>query len=540
MSSYSSLSRILSPFRVQTRFEENSLPNRYMAKITLFCYVLGTPVYSAIPVDIGNITKVDGLDVSLKKLNFGHIKKLIWPNNNKANELKLRKFLKEFPVGYEFLDDYIHIIVQPPLPATTAGSSRGITQVFENKDEALPDLEKPVPYNWLKKISKGHFPSKKPYELLCRAYGIYFSLNTENNLGSRDMDAAITDLSFNIVSSKSKSQENNNIALRYTRAMLLGRLFILTKLLEFHRHNNFMMKFASFVPEQEQLPIAIDESQSAIRKYEKMFPPSNPVDELRPFFVILLRTVLQLTTKKLCLILSGTGMSFDDIKNYTSSSIAKRNGPTFKDFFSIHDGFYEISVMSEYIKRFLPLDDESMESTFNIFRGRRRFVVQFLEESLLDNSSMSRDANKSVEVWQCNAKNFIILTFKGVGVIEMVQYGFAQLCDFKGLSSDHDIFQKDIIEMQIAETIPFLAFREYIEKDCRDRNELEKKLLQDLCSGNMKKFNLHDFLDDPSTAFFMPEKEATADNLKAKRVNKRVNNKEIDIERQRKKIKTAD
>ncbi|EXX51538.1 uncharacterized protein OCT59_008286 [Rhizophagus irregularis] len=186
--------------------------------------------------------------------------------------------------------------------------------------------------------------------------------------------------------------------------------------------------------------------------------------------------------------------------------------------------------------------------------------------------------------------------------------------------------------MQIAETIPFLAFREYIEKDCRDRNELEKKLLQDLCSvhynalsagflfepyltitleklfngkicaehslfndiknidklellsykatirnlhdstilcsrGNMKKFNLHDFLDYPSTAFFMPEKEATADNLKAnelliiidhsnsehffsnlelnvlnaaKRVNKRVNNKEIDIDRQRKKIKTAD
>lgn len=30
----------------------------------------------------------------------------------------------------------------------------------------------------------------------------------------------------------------------------------------------------------------------------------------------------------------------------------------------------------------------------------------------------------------------------------------------------------------------------------------------------MKKFNLHDFLDYPSTAFFMPEKEATADNLK--------------------------
>lgn len=40
------------------------------------------------------------------------------------------------------------------------------------------------------------------YELLCRAYGIYFSLNTENNLGSRDMDTAIADLSFNLVLAK--------------------------------------------------------------------------------------------------------------------------------------------------------------------------------------------------------------------------------------------------------------------------------------------------------------------------------------------------
>ena len=130
--------------------------------------------------------------------------------------------------------------------------------------------------------------------------------------------------------------------------------------------------------------------------------------------------------------------------------------------------------------------------------------------------------------------------------------------------------------MEIQETIPFLAFREYLEKDCRDRNELEKKLLQDMCSvhynascagllfepyltialeelfnkkickehrlftdiknidklrllshkatirnlhnaivfyskGDMKKFNLPDFLNDPSTAFFMPEKDAGPD-----------------------------
>jgi len=180
-----------------------------------------------------------------------------------------------------------------------------------------------------------------------------------------------------------------------------------------------------------------------------------------------------------------------------------------------------------------------------------------------------------------------IMTVKGEGVIEMVQYGFAQLCDFKRLASDQDIFHKDVIEMQIAETIPFLAFREYIEKDCHDRKELEKKLLDNLCSVHYnascagflfepylpivleklfngiickdhrlftdiknidnlellsykatirnlndynstilcskgdnyynstskddKKVNLPDFLNDPSTTFFMPEKVAGPD-----------------------------
>ena len=163
MSRYSSPFRVLSPSRAH---EENSLPaksNRYMVEFTLFCYVLGTPVDSAIPVDIGNITKVDNSDVSLEKLTFGHIKKLIWPNNNKANELKLRKFvtpqeednealkelnknfyenielsnklnsstkvLTEFPIGYEFLDNYIHIIVQPPPSATTG---RCLPMVYRN------------------------------------------------------------------------------------------------------------------------------------------------------------------------------------------------------------------------------------------------------------------------------------------------------------------------------------------------------------------------------------------------------------------------
>ncbi|GBC03374.1 hypothetical protein RclHR1_00510005 [Rhizophagus clarus] len=169
------------------------------------------------------------------------------------------------------------------------------------------------------------------------------------------------------------------------------------------------------------------------------------------------------------------------------------------------------------------------------------------------------------------------MVVRGGGVIEMVQYGFAQLCDYKHLASDQDIFQKDVIEVQIQETIPFLAFMEYVEKDCHDRNEVEEKLLQDLCKvhnnascagflfepyltislekffneticmnndfftgikdidnikqllsykstirnlkdsailcskGVMKESNLFKFLDNPSTAFFMPERDAGPD-----------------------------
>ncbi|CAB5117931.1 unnamed protein product [Rhizophagus irregularis] len=175
-----------------------------MAEITLFCYVLGTPVYSAIPA-----------------------------NNNKANELKLRKFVTPLDEDNQALKElnkklYENIELSDELKST--GPSRGITQVFENKDEVLTKAES----HWtklkdklIKKIELEEFRvsnhiykdsinasgipviNKRPsfilhslpdsdnegtsgsgktrslYELLCRAYGIYFSLNTENNLGSR-------------------------------------------------------------------------------------------------------------------------------------------------------------------------------------------------------------------------------------------------------------------------------------------------------------------------------------------------------------------
>ncbi|PKC54618.1 hypothetical protein RhiirA1_476967 [Rhizophagus irregularis] len=130
-----------------------------MADITLYCYFLGTPINSAIPVDIGEMTCVEGVDVPIEKFSFGHLKKQILPNNNEANKLKLWKFetpfkkdneklklLNEnfhndtdleqelgedlspgelirmiFPVGYIFSPNHIHIIVQPPSSPTITG-----------------------------------------------------------------------------------------------------------------------------------------------------------------------------------------------------------------------------------------------------------------------------------------------------------------------------------------------------------------------------------------------------------------------------------
>src|SRR5256885_893690 len=59
---------------------------RYISDTTLFCYVLGTPVNSAISVRIGRNMKVE-------KLNISDLKKLIWPNNSRDNELKLWKYI---------------------------------------------------------------------------------------------------------------------------------------------------------------------------------------------------------------------------------------------------------------------------------------------------------------------------------------------------------------------------------------------------------------------------------------------------------------
>src|SRR5207253_10667720 len=90
--------------------------------------------------------------------------------------------------------------------------------------------------------------------------------------------------------------------------------------------NTFTANFKTLTS-QEKLPIVIDESQVAIDTYKEHFSTTQTEGQLRPFFSILLRAVLKLNTGNfLCLVLSGTGMSFDDINIYSASAIAKSGG----------------------------------------------------------------------------------------------------------------------------------------------------------------------------------------------------------------------
>ncbi|GBC05560.1 hypothetical protein RclHR1_00630007 [Rhizophagus clarus] len=147
----------------------------------------------------------------------------------------------------EFAEN-VHIIT----PTTDSDDDE---QGYIPEDTLFNLSEKATNKCWL--FLMGTSGSGKPrslYELLCKKYGIYFLLNIvngSNNLGSKDKDITMIDLGFKLV--PNEPQENNNIALRYTRAILLSRLFILTKLLEFHIDN----KFINITPNNQLLSLQI-------------------------------------------------------------------------------------------------------------------------------------------------------------------------------------------------------------------------------------------------------------------------------------------
>ncbi|POG71211.1 hypothetical protein GLOIN_2v1609537 [Rhizophagus irregularis DAOM 181602=DAOM 197198] len=124
MSNYFSLSRVLSPFQVQTNFEKNSLS-------------ANTPINSAIPVDIGKMTRVEGVDFKTPFKKDNEQLKIL--NENFRNDAYLEQVLGEdlspgelirtiFPVGYIFPPNHIHIVIQPPPPATVGFSHQGVPQ----------------------------------------------------------------------------------------------------------------------------------------------------------------------------------------------------------------------------------------------------------------------------------------------------------------------------------------------------------------------------------------------------------------------------
>ncbi|CAB5319499.1 unnamed protein product [Rhizophagus irregularis] len=199
------------------------------------------------------------------------------------------------------------------------------------------------------------------YELLCKTFGIYISLSAGNgskNLGSQDMDISIhynrnfTPKQWLLMQLLPIQISGEDFWIGISRIFRELRLEDQDGLI-----NTFVKKFQTLIPKQEKLPIVIDESQVAINKHEKHFSTTIANGPLRPFFAILLQAVLRLSTEKLCLVLSGTGMSFyDNLTNHNNvPAIAKSDGATYKNFFSIHDGFYKCDEMSKFIQCFLPL-----------------------------------------------------------------------------------------------------------------------------------------------------------------------------------------
>ncbi|CAB5180201.1 unnamed protein product [Rhizophagus irregularis] len=200
-------------------------------------------------------------------------------------------------------------------------------------------------------------------------------------------------------------------------------------------------------------------------------------------------------------------------------------------------------------------------------------IIEYFMESCFPRLHEKKEAwNKVLDIVILSMFSRDTKIIRGGRVLEMVQYGFAQLCSFKRLA-DLNTLQKDAITVQIAEPVPILAFREYIRKHpevfetkLKDGNSdlqplylldfwlrrptlFETWLYQNLssvhynasCAENIDKlnllsyeatirnfddrnsaifssngtmkdgFNLPAFLNNPTTAFFMPEKEAGPD-----------------------------
>ncbi|CAB4495658.1 unnamed protein product [Rhizophagus irregularis] len=222
MSNYSSLSRVLSPFQVQTKFEENSLsasptlnPKSYIFKMKkiLTCFVMGKSL-DEFTIVVAEEISIDNGWIPIKDFTVGLLKKHIWkeisydfdgsgivPNrlnlwkaeipvseeNRKVLEnpeieyikqtFKLKKlnqsdmFLDEevFPDKYTPPHRHIHIIVEPPLPSTTGLKRPNSESHFQNRRmRKLVKTEGPVD------ITKNFYV---PFDILESTYKLEEAIN---------------------------------------------------------------------------------------------------------------------------------------------------------------------------------------------------------------------------------------------------------------------------------------------------------------------------------------------------------------------------
>lgn len=289
------------------------------------------------------------------------------------------------------------------------------------------------------------------YELFCLVYGVFFTFDTgvsSKNMGSRDLDRASDCMPLK----KNQPAENSEEALLRTRSVLAGRLFILKMLLQTYpgqftpktwlliqllpervelepadfwvklsedfRNSNTsnlrdyivnMIQSIQSLTKQKRVPIAFDEAQVSIDMHAHLFYSTMASHKMRSFFAILLRTATEISENNTCTILSGTGLRIDDMQRDSASSVGASSGIRKSHFFTVSEGFNELSDMKEFVERFLgPLTYDQAASIFDYLQGRRRFVVRFLECVMENAGKHYSDLDVAIRYWRDGAVTVLI------------------------------------------------------------------------------------------------------------------------------------
>ncbi|CAI2175444.1 2944_t:CDS:2 [Funneliformis geosporum] len=164
MSNYSSLFRVLSPSQVQTKFEEKSLPARsnVYTDIVLGCLILGESFFH-LGINIQEVPSISFLKEEIKKKKENDFRGIdpdnlkLWKVEIPAGDNRLKQLMSNaeididsiakdlggavfldpmlnitryFPETYNPPEEHVHILVQPPKPATT-----GKRKMVEDEDE---------------------------------------------------------------------------------------------------------------------------------------------------------------------------------------------------------------------------------------------------------------------------------------------------------------------------------------------------------------------------------------------------------------------